>query len=462
MSQAFQQVSSVPMWQAPLPLRVPAIRARPLRSLVPLLAVFYSFLFLPPEVQITIFSVNLPSYRIAVLATLVPSLWILLRGRAVANPVDYFVLLMGFWMLVSFMVTYGFERGFVRGTGLLIDTTLAYLVARASVKTPDELRRFLLLCLPGILFAGSIMVVESVSGSLLLRPFFASQFGYLAQYSGGEATGTLVLQEEFRLGLLRAYGPFPHPILGGAIMAAFLPIYYFSGLRSWPYLLGVAICFTAFFSLSSAAYLGLMIAVGAITVQSLKPYFPRISWEAIIGLLGMLVMVLHVASDNGIISLVSRLTLTPHTADYRRLIWEFGMINVAQNPFFGIGYQQWERLRWMIGDSVDAHFLLLAMRHGLPVAIFLLVAMGYGMVRLSRAMPSMSVRDRFFMTGLNMSLFVYLIVGQTVNYFASAGLVFMSFIGFLAAMVEWAIREQRMQTQLRLMIHRSRLAQAAS
>lgn len=415
-----------------------------LLALIPLLLVFYSFLLLPPEVEVTVYGVNLPSYRMALLAMTVPALWMLLKEKMGAtSPIDIAVTIIAFWIVLSFTMIYGFESGIVRGAGIMIDTALPYVIARACVKTMDDLRYFLLLCLPGLLFAGGVLALESLSGRLLLRPAFASVFGSISAFSGGEASGSLIIKDEYRLGLLRAYGPFPHPILAGIAMVGFLPLYYFSGLRGWPYVLGIVAALTGFFALSSAAFLALIVAVGAILIYHVKPYIPKISWWTISAMLVLMLWSVHMVSKNGIIPVISRLTLTPATADYRTLIWEFGSISVANNPWFGIGYRQWERLSWM-GESVDAHFLLLAMRHGLVVPVLLLIAMTYGMIRLGIITPFLTARDRSFAIGLNISLIIYLVVGQTVNYFGSTNLIFMTVIAFLASTVSWGNRELKM------------------
>lgn len=435
-----------------------AVEARPITTLLPLLAVFYAILLFAPEAQVVVYGVTLPAYRLAVLGAIVPALWILARNRVVtAGPMDFAMVVIGFWILLSFMVVYGIERGFVRGTGLFIDTPLVYVIARASVRSPDELRRFLILCLPALVIAGGAMVIESVTGQLLVRPLFIRLFGSMRAYAGGEATGALAIATEFRLGLLRAYGPFNHPILAGAVMVGFLPLFYFSGLRSWPYILGLGVAVMGFFSLSSAAFLALMVACGGIAIYHVKPRFPSISWWMILSILGLLLLAVHVTATNGIIPVIARLTLTPHTADYRRAIWEYGSISVAKHPWFGNGYNQWERLSWMIGDSVDAHFLLLAMRHGLVVPVLMLGGMIYAMIRLGLIMVRLSPRERNFMIGVNMTVMLYLIVGQTVNFFGSSGLVFTTMLAFLASMVGWANGEMRKQNQIRLMLSRAML-----
>lgn len=411
-----------------------------LLQLMPLLLVFYSFLVLPPEVQITVFGINFPSYRIALLLVLVPTAYSSMRSQnARILFMDVAIMIVGVWTMLSFTMNYGFEVGMVRGAGITIDTVLPYFVARTCIKSLDDLRYFLIFCLPGLAFAGIVLTAESLLGRLILRPAFAGVFGNLNAFAGGEASGSLSLANETRLGLLRAYGPFAHPILAGIMMIGFLPLYYFSGLRSWPLVAGIVLAFTGFFSLSSAAFLALIFAVGVISIYHIKAYIPKISWWTISGMFLLLIWVLHMVSKSGIVSIIARLTLTPSTAHYRVTIWEFGSISVAKYPWFGIGYRQWERLSWM-GESVDAHFLLLAIRHGLVVPVVLLAGVLYSLVRFGMLIPMLPPKDRTFGIGINVCVVIFLVVGQTVNYFGSSNLLFIAMLAFLASAISWANR----------------------
>ncbi len=431
---------------------------RRVMQLIPLLVVFYSVFLLPPEVEFSVFGVNFPSYRIALLVVSVPVLWSSIRGRiATIHFMDVAILIIGFWTMLSFTLNYGLGVGLVRGAGITIDTVLPYFVARNCIKSLDDLRYFLILALPAIALAGIALVAESLSGQLIVRPAFASIFGNMSAFAGGETTGSLTLEAEYRLGgLLRAYGPFPHPILAGIMMIGFLPLYYFSGLRSWPLIGGILFTLSGFFGLSSSAFLALILAFGAVGIYHVKAYIPKISWWSINSLLLLLVVTLHMVSKNGIIPIISRLTLTPHTAEYRLNIWAWGSLSVEKNPWFGIGYRQWERFSWM-GESVDAHFLLLAMRHGLIVPVIMLAAIFYGMIRLGLTTPYLSPKDRAFVIGINICMLIFVIVGQTVNYFGSANILLMSVIAFVASAVAWAngqmtFKRQQVMQYSRMMV----------
>lgn len=434
---------------------------RRILQLLPLLIVFYSFMTLPPEVEFSVYGVNFPSFRIALLAMSVPALWSSLQGRI--GPIhfmDLAIAIIGFWTMLSFVVNYGFEVGLVRGLGMLIDTVLPYFITRTCIKSLDDLRYFLILVFPAVAIAGLTLVIESLSGRLIFRPAFASVFGPMGAYAGGENSGNLVLGQTYRLGLLRAYGLFPHPILAGIMMIGFLPLYYFSGLRSWPFVGGVLIALTGFFGLSSAAFMALIVAVGGIVIYHVKAHIPKISWWTISGLLILLIWTLHVVSKNGIIYVIARLTLTPATAGYRIHIWEWGSRSVANYPWFGIAYKQWERAFWM-GESVDAHFLLLAIRHGLVVPIVMVLAILYGMIRLGLIAPYLSARDRAFAIGLNICMIIFVAVGQTVNYFGSSNVLFIFVIALLASITSWGSIQMQTSKRRQIMQYSRTMTRAA-
>ncbi len=444
---------------APLRLRRPqaSIVPRPIVVLIPLLIVFYAFLFLPPETEFSLFGVRLYGYRLGVIVGSIPALWMTIKdSRGFLNRIDIGIALMSFWIVLSFMSHYGLQQGLIRGLGVAIDTGLAYFVARASIVTPNDLRRFLILILPGLMFAAVVMAAESISGRLLLRPLATSIFGNMSSYYGGEVIGQIQLRSELRLGLLRAYGPFDHPILGGTIMTGLLPLYYYSGLRGWPLVLGVVVSLCGLFSLSSAAFLAVTLMIAAIGINRVLPYIPKLSWWTVIAVLTMILTVLHLASTNGLVPVLARMTLSPQTAYYRILIWRYGTASIEKHPLFGVGYGQWERLDWMT-ESIDAHFLALGIVYGIAVPLALLAAIIFGMIKVGRLMNLVEPQSRKMLVGINMAVFVYLVVGQTVTFYSAGSVVFMTYLGFLASMASWAEYRVKADRQMAMMLRRKAL-----
>ncbi|MCH7564219.1 MAG: hypothetical protein IH968_10395, partial [Gemmatimonadetes bacterium] len=54
---------------------------------------------------------------------------------------------------------------------------------------------------------------------------------------------------------------------------------------------------------------------------------------------------------------------------YRIQIWTYGTASVERNPWFGIGDKAMGRAHWMVMETIDNHWLMLAVRYGLPTAI---------------------------------------------------------------------------------------------
>jgi hypothetical protein len=76
------------------------------------------------------------------------------------------------------------------------------------------------------------------------------------------------------------------------------------------------------------------------------------------------------------------MTFSAQTGYWRIAIFEWGMINVWDNPIFGIGLNDWVRPEWMHSSSVDNFWLLMTMRYGIPGFVFLAVGYLIGLIRL--------------------------------------------------------------------------------
>ena len=118
----------------------------------------------------------------------------------------------------------------------------------------------------------------------------------------------------------------------------------------------------------------------------LQQRFELLTWKlaAFMGALALLIV--HFASQSGLIYILIRMTFDPQTGYYRLLIWRFGLESIRENPLFGIGYAAYERYEWM-SASVDAHWLLLGVRHGAfaAIAFLCLAVMAIMMVGLAAA-----------------------------------------------------------------------------
>ena len=219
-----------------------------------------------------------------------------------------------------------------------------------------------------------------------------------------------------RLGLLRVAGPFSHPILAGLFLASLLPLYVMSGIRKWPFYFGLCAGICAIFSISSAVFLVLIYFVTMTGYDWLQKRVEILTWWRFIFAGIGLALLLEVASKNGLISVIIRYTLSPATGAYRTLTWDFGLNSVRAHPWFGIAYTDYERAFWM-PNSVDAEWLLLALRHGIPMVVFILLATLIVLAKVALKVPHMDKVDGKFALGLAIALSSILLAGFTVAFF---------------------------------------------
>lgn len=235
---------------------------------------------------------------------------------------------------------------------------------------------------------------------------------------------------ETRLGLTRAYSTFDHPILYGSFCASLLALLWYLRAPLAMRIRRVVTIFAAtFLGLSSAPLLCCMIQVGLISWEWVTRGFRQRINVAVVGLLVGYVA-LEIATERPAIeSIVTRITLDSWTAFYRVLIWRFGMENVWASPWLGIGLNDWVRPWWMYSSSVDAFWLVIMMRQGIPSLIILLLALVMITRATHRKAQFASDDVRMYAMGWTMSLMALGLVGLTVHYWNNVHAYLFFFVG---------------------------------
>lgn len=402
--------------------------ANPILQVMPLLIVIYSFLLFPIEVRFVVAGLNLYAYRIAIFVALPLLIYLAPRRDGGVNKVDLLVALGCSWMMISFVQLYGPNEGLVRSLAIVLDTFGGYLIARGSISSLNDLRRLLILIIPGLIFASGFFAIESLSGQLIIRPFFSSIFGSAVSYEAGAAQGNLNLLYETRIGLLRAYSVFSFPILGGVILASLLPLYLMSGIKSRALFVGSVASGAAFFSLSSATFIALALGIAMVVLDRFLPLLRPLRWPFITAGMVFYGVLAEIALQGGIVGVIGRFTLNPATAYIRRMQWKYGGETVIDNPLFGIGFSIYDKPAWLT-DAIDAHFLLLALRFGLVTPILFAIAVGIVMFTLGRTAAKLPLADRNFVISLNIMLTILVFISMTVTFFSEANVFFMIALG---------------------------------
>ena len=124
------------------------------------------------------------------------------------------------------------------------------------------------------------------------------------------------------------------------------------------------------------------------------------------------------------------MTLDSWTGYYRLVIWENGLENVRANPWIGLGMADWERPAWMASASVDAFWLLIAMRAGIPTFLLLILSL----TLITRAVITRGCKHkdrgvRQFALAWIVSLIALSLSACTVHYWNALYAYFFFFIG---------------------------------
>lgn len=397
----------------------------PTRSLLVPVIVFWALL-LPAGLAIDLQGIVLPPYRIVLLLLAPVAVFELMRRHIRLTLPDYLFMLGSFWVILAYFVNTGIDKAIEGGGSFMIDSLAGYLIGRAFITDVRRLRTFLVQALPGVIIVAIILAVESLSHRLLIADLFPVRARYEKLY-------------EIRLGLLRARASFPHSIAAGIFMTSLLPLYFLSGLRSRERWAGTIASLGAIFSVSSAAFLTILLTVFLIAYRwvftrllAMRERMIYIAY-AFVGVFATL----EILTGRGAIrTLISNFTLDPSTGYYRILIWEYGTASVQQNPIFGIGDAPMARARWMVMETIDNHWLMLAVKHGLPCTVLMLAGVIIALWRCGARNHWLNEFDRATTAGAIFALAASAIAGWTVAFWANNIAWFMLIAGVVVALSE--------------------------
>lgn len=381
---------------------------------------------LPPEVRITLGGVELFSYRLAFLATLP----FLIQGsphkvrRLLAS--DLLVLSGAIWMIISMVANSGLASGLQRSLSVAMDLLSGYVVARASIASIRDLRRLLTIMAPIFCFAGSLVMIESLSNEMVVHPLVERVFTSIDSLG---IVRTSLADYSTRLGLFRGVGAFPHPILGGLYLASLLPLYVTAGVRKWPRILGLLAAGMAFFTVSSTAFMLLAFGILLLLYDWQTQTIRALSWRTFLAALALLLACYQLFSPSGLIGLTVKLALDGGTAYYRVLLWQFAGSAAATHPVFGLGDIPFERPMWMVSNTIDNYWLLLAVHYGYVVPVSLLLAAIAVMFQLGR--PNRLVRpdDARLLRGISVTIGLVVVGSFFVALFSGVQIWFAALLG---------------------------------
>lgn len=375
----------------------------------------------PPEVRINIVGQNIYAYRIAYFLFLPWVFFALLKGQLRYKLNDLLIVMAGAWIVLAMVVVYGAARGIPSGVAVALDLIFPFLIARLSIRDMQDFRRLLILLAPIVFLVAITLPIEAITNNRFIRDTSIAIFGRNADIP-------FEIKNDTRLGMLRAMGPFSHPIMAGLFFCILLPLYYFAKIRGWPMVIGMLSGFVSLFTFSSAAMIGVIVFVVVAIYDYLCKIVQFLTWPLFNVALIALLFCLQVLSQNGLLAVLIRFTFNPQSGYYRLLIWEYGSASVQRHPWFGIGLEGFERLAWM-HESVDAFWLAMAMRSGLPASLLLVLATMLAIIGLGSRISRTVGANKATAIGLTVAMALFFILGFTVSFFGGLFIWFAIVLG---------------------------------
>ena len=360
----------------------------------------FASVLMTPEARIDLGGFQLYPYRIALLVSLPVMLARVSKRPVRLGVADVLVCGSAVMMLVAMALRYPLDVALKTGGSSMMDALLAYFAGRIFFRSSLDVRRFLFRISPLLLGVAVIMALESISHQYLLRPLVGSITGF-------SPDAALSRMYEIRVGLLRATGPFLHPIAAGLFFGSLVPLFYFADLPKWRWL-GLIGCAGGIFGWSSAGIVAIAAGLGLGFYDAIQRRF-RIGWAPLLLGIAAVAILIELVVNGGFVRFVIRYAaLNPQTGYFRLLIWEYGWASVANSPWIGIGYfESYERPVWMHSDSVDNYWLLQALRFGVPSMAMMLVGVIWVIFKLGLSRQGWelgSLRGRRMATGLCIAL----------------------------------------------------------
>jgi len=396
---------------------------------------FFGMLF-PYEAAVRIGTAQLFIYRFALLGGLIAMVFSKRRiPKALA--IDLTVLAYSLWGAVTILIHEELMQAVESGTIFLIETFGAYMLARWAIRRPAQLRALAKFLMGILLLLAALTALEAFTGRQIVRETIAALLG----------RPLLVGEPRFRLGLMRASGPFPHPILYGVFCATFIGLLWYvwprasiwqRGMRS-----GVA-SLAAFWSLSSGAVAGMVfqyLLVGwDVVAQRI-----RHRWLILgVGFVAAYIAIDIYSNRSAMEVFLSYATFSSDTAYGRMYIFEYGIKEVFRHPLFGMGLNpDWERPSWIISPSVDNFWLLIAMRHGVLAPLLCWLAVGLMWKRCADAIRRNDPEWSPAAKGLLFSILGLCLAAITVALWEQVYVVFWSLIGMATSIAAAAPEPRR-------------------
>jgi len=384
---------------------------------------------LPTELFFNVGGLNLTMTKIVLL---VLSVFLIIRRSPIKKYAhDYALIGFVLWLFLSLIIHHGFLTAIKSGGLSLLEILVSYFTARYFIKKPSHIYGVTNLLVFLAMLLLPFLVIENFTGVHIFHELASSVTGIYYPF-----------KDEARFGLIRATGPFSHPILLGVFFSAILGLFWYSSrsMLKPKVLKSITLIAATFTTLSSAPVLVIMVQF-FIVFWNKYAAFIRYRWKIIfISMVCMYVFLLFYSDRSPLMAILSRITVDSQTSYYRILIWEYGIQNIINNPVFGLGFNDWVRIDWMVSDTVDSFWLLQTMRYGVPAIIFLSWSI-FSLMRKVNELKDLKQLSEYKLLSMGwlVTMISFILIGFTVDFFGSNMPYFFFIFGLGAAIFKMQV-----------------------
>jgi hypothetical protein len=378
------------------------------------LALLALSIILPEELSFYIFGLRLTPTRlllIVITPLLVGRLSRLVSARRyhLVLP-DVFVALSGFWMIFAAANLSGFADALNHAGPIALEFCVSYMATRVLLSESGQALKFVSLLCWLLAAVGLLAALDSLAGHFVIHDLASTLTGYHKSW-----------QVDYRFGLLRATGPFEHPIFLGMLSAIGLVIASYVDIGSRLFVIAGCAC-GAIFAFSSGPFECILISVALLMYNRFLPSW-SFKWNFLIGIFAAVLIAIHLTGRSPLAFLFQNLIYDPSSGYYRYWTWTMVSAAVEQSPWIGLGFGPFPDYM-QINHTIDALWLVLALNFGLPGAFFVALAM-ITATRLPVCSSQMSLSSAEEKLGLllGITIFVLILISCTADFWGSAWII---------------------------------------
>ena len=357
--------------------------------------------YLPLAAGIQIGPFHFDAVRLLIAAAL---LRMLLRGEGLSGSMNALDRVMLWWAAVALGVSFFYAdvgATLVNRLGLVYMACGSYFVLRAfcpSIEAVPGLCRITAVLLVPLAAA---MLYEKLTGHNLF-----AVFGGVAEWSA------------VRDGMVRAQGPFAHPILAGSVGATCLPLMaaLWRGSRKTA-AIGALACLTMVFSSgSSGPIMSAGFAIAALAMWRWRGHMRLLRWSALLGYIA-----LDLVMKAPAYYLLTRIDLTgSSTSWHRAALIQSAIAHWSEWWLAGTAYtRHWMPygVAWSGAQSdITNYYLRMGVDGGLPLLLLFIAVLAKGFSLVGHSVRESPVAP-FVMWALGASLFAHAATFVSVSYF---------------------------------------------